>query len=608
MPAAGPRRAAGIVLCGRLRESGFQASQWLVLRDSQYLQLPEPLYRLLEDANGRRSPAELAARLSKTIGMTVRVETVQALVLQRLAPLGLIAAPAAAEAPAPSAAAVPAIGRAPLSLSVKCRMVSPRLIDPCTAVLQLFYWPPLLIIALVAAALLLRWLFFAHGLGASLATALTNPTHLLVVLGLTLVGGAFHELGHAAALRYGGGRVRGMGVGIYLVYPAFYTDVSENYRLGRWARVRTDLGGFYFNLLFGLGIGGLYALTGTEYLLLAIVLLVLDIIRQSLPFVRMDGYWALADLTGIPDFFATLAPFLRSLVPAQRWPGQRLPPLHTWVRAVYALYLLITVPLLAFVLGELLWGLPHLLLTAAGTGLRLGQEIRAAWQHAAIATLAATLVQFVLLGLPVVGLGLMLANLGRRLARALWRLSQPTPWRRAAGALVVVAIAGGLTRLWLPALHASLPRPAAAQAARAPAGVPGVPEPFARSLPAQPDAATLAGPLQPRGAATDAAGDPWPEGIWQALPDDGGSGPPRAAVVIAGSPARSISLHPDGSYCVQPLSGAPRCGHYEIVNEAPANADVGPSLTTAGRTLTVLGTDGSLLRLQPNSPADAPQP
>jgi putative peptide zinc metalloprotease protein len=32
-----------------------------------------------------------------------------------------------------------------------------------------------------------------------------------------------------------------MGVGLYAFYPAFYTDVSDNYRLGRWARLRTDL-------------------------------------------------------------------------------------------------------------------------------------------------------------------------------------------------------------------------------------------------------------------------------------------------------------------------------------------------------------------------------
>ena len=58
---------------------------------------------------------------------------------------------------------------------------------------------------------------------------------------------AFHEIGHAAACRYGGGRPGGMGAGIYMVWPAFYTDVTDAYRLPRRARLRTDLGGIYFN-------------------------------------------------------------------------------------------------------------------------------------------------------------------------------------------------------------------------------------------------------------------------------------------------------------------------------------------------------------------------
>ena len=40
-----------------------------------------------------------------------------------------------------------------------------------------------------------------------------------------------------------------MGAGLYLVWPAFYTDVTDSYRLGRAGRIRTDLGGLYFNAI-----------------------------------------------------------------------------------------------------------------------------------------------------------------------------------------------------------------------------------------------------------------------------------------------------------------------------------------------------------------------
>ena len=32
----------------------------------------------------------------------------------------------------------------------------------------------------------------------------------------------------------------------------------------------------------------------------------MGILYQCMPFVRFDGYWALADLTGIPDFFSQM--------------------------------------------------------------------------------------------------------------------------------------------------------------------------------------------------------------------------------------------------------------------------------------------------------------
>jgi putative peptide zinc metalloprotease protein len=104
----------------------------------------------------------------------------------------------------------------------------------------------------------------------------------LIAVGAMVLAAGFHELGHAAALRYAGGKVKAMGVGLYLVYPAFYTDVTDNYRLKRWERIRTDLGGFYFNLIFALGMLGLYLATRQEFLLL-IILLITGIQRLLLP-------------------------------------------------------------------------------------------------------------------------------------------------------------------------------------------------------------------------------------------------------------------------------------------------------------------------------------
>ena len=70
-----------------------------------------------------------------------------------------------------------------------------------------------------------------------------TPTLALVMYGLLTLGAVIHELGHAAACRYGGAEPGEIGVGVYIVFPAFYTDVTESYRLDRTGRVRTDLAG-----------------------------------------------------------------------------------------------------------------------------------------------------------------------------------------------------------------------------------------------------------------------------------------------------------------------------------------------------------------------------
>ncbi len=67
----------------------------------------------------------------------------------------------------------------------------------------------------------------------SVLAFLRTPGLLLVVLAAMLLAGVFHEFGHASALRYGGGRARAMVAGLYIVYPAFYTDTTDAYRLGR---------------------------------------------------------------------------------------------------------------------------------------------------------------------------------------------------------------------------------------------------------------------------------------------------------------------------------------------------------------------------------------
>ena len=177
-----------------------------------------------------------------------------------------------------------------------------------------------------------------------------------------VVATAFHELGHASACRYGGARPGVMGVGVYLVWPAFYCDVTDAYRLNRAGRLRTDLGGVYFNGIFALLAGAVYFVTGQEALLFAAFVQHTIALQQLLPLLRFDGYYVLSDLTGVPDILSRIKPILRSLVPGGgREP--RVDELKPWVRFVVTAYLLVLIPTLLLLAAWFVIAAPRLIAT-----------------------------------------------------------------------------------------------------------------------------------------------------------------------------------------------------------------------------------------------------
>ena len=227
------------------------------------------------------------------------------LITAKLQPLGIVAA---GSTPAALPRANPL-----LALRARGTLLPERAANAAGTLFRpLFRWP--VIVAVVGSVVAVDgWLFAAHGLGQGFQQILRDPVDLLIVLGLSVLSAAFHECGHATGCRYGGARPGVVGVGIYLVWPSFFTNVTDSYRLSR-AWLRTDLGGLYFNLIFMLALAGIYAATSAEVLLLVIAVTHLEMLEQLLPFVRFDGYFILSDLAGVPDLFARIAPILRSAV------------------------------------------------------------------------------------------------------------------------------------------------------------------------------------------------------------------------------------------------------------------------------------------------------
>ena len=346
-----PRLAEGVELLGEYQDSGYSQPPSLVRRaDGQVIQMSALLYQVTCRIDGSRDPAAIAALVSDDLGRSLTADQVRYLITAKLLPLGIVAAEGAPAAP-PKANPLFALRARGTLLPERAANAAGTLLRP------LFRWP--VVVAVVGSVLAVDyWLFAVHGLGGGLQQVLRNPVDLLVMLGLSVVSALFHECGHAAGCRYGGARPGRIGVGIYLVWPSFFTNVTDSYRLSRAGRLRTDLGGLYFNAVFMLALAGIYAATSDQVLLLVIAVTHLEMLEQLLPFVRFDGYFILSDLVGVPDLFARVAPILKSALPAGRR-DPRVTGLRRRARIVVTGWVLCVIPLLAFRLGYLLLHLPE---------------------------------------------------------------------------------------------------------------------------------------------------------------------------------------------------------------------------------------------------------
>jgi putative peptide zinc metalloprotease protein len=302
-----PRLAPGIELLGELKDSGFEEPRSLIRRaDGQVIQLSRLLYLVSCLMDGVRGPEDIASAVSAELGRTLTAEQVRYLITAKLAPLGIVAG---------QGAPVPPTASPLLALRARVTLLPEKASCAAGTFLRPLFRLPVVVAVIVSVAALDFWIFTTHGLGPAFREVLNDPADLLLVAGLSIVSALFHECGHAAGCRYGGARPGRIGAGIYLVWPAFFTNVTDSYRLGRAGRLRTDL-------------------------------------------------------VGVPDLFARVGPVLRSCL--SRWPSYSRGPsysrehsdpratgLRPRARIVITVWVLCVIPLLIFFLGYLMLHLPE---------------------------------------------------------------------------------------------------------------------------------------------------------------------------------------------------------------------------------------------------------
>jgi putative peptide zinc metalloprotease protein len=277
--------------------------------------LPERLVALLRRFDGRGDSAEVARECAAAGAYSP--EAFERLVSGFLLPRAILLDEAAAPVDPP---------RPPTrlsSLSMRTRLLPPAVVTPIARSVGWLFARPVfaLGVAVVVAAHFLFYLVI--GPGQELGWQQVRGSHVGLIM--LLMGGSvvLHEFGHAAAAAHFGCRRLEIGWGMYYHMSVLYTDLSEAWRLPRKQRALIDVGGMYFQALFGVAMLGAYAATGSLVPLYCFVATDLAIASSLNPFFRMDGYWLVSDLLGVPNLHAQSAALLRRL--ALRCFGRRAP-------------------------------------------------------------------------------------------------------------------------------------------------------------------------------------------------------------------------------------------------------------------------------------------
>ena len=134
---------------------------------------------------------------------------------------------------------------------------------------------------------------------------ITNLVILWCVI-FTIIG--IHELGHGLTCKYYGGEVHEMGILLLFFQPCFYCNVSDAWTFPeRSKRLWVTMAGGYIEYFIGSVAAFVWLLTGENFFLHTLSFQVMMVCSLSTllfnynPLIKLDGYYALSDLLGVPN-------------------------------------------------------------------------------------------------------------------------------------------------------------------------------------------------------------------------------------------------------------------------------------------------------------------
>lgn len=264
------------------------------LTDGRHFQINERLYWLLNCLQAPLTLANLAISFQQCTGQAVSIEQLQMLSTD-LEKQGVLVQPGQAS---PETRTNDKQTGLYLGLHYRRDLFPPETLAPIINNLQIFFKRTiaLVLLLLVVGAHIVAYTYLGFPPDLDMR-AISWP----LLYGILLISVVIHELGHLAACRYCGCSPGALGVGLYFFSPVLYADVTSAWRLTRWQRALVDVSGIYLQSLCIPILWWLFYETKNTTFLMAIFAIDMMILSNFEPFMKLDGYWLLSDLTGVPN-------------------------------------------------------------------------------------------------------------------------------------------------------------------------------------------------------------------------------------------------------------------------------------------------------------------
>ncbi|MBK5722229.1 hypothetical protein JGH11_15240 [Dysgonomonas sp. Marseille-P4677] len=257
--------------------------KYVVCYRGRYFEVNKAVTGLIELMKNCSSKEEVRLRFSSERGMDITEEQMDKVINKCITPII-----ESHKAPQPK------------PFLVKFELVSAKMVSVVSKVLK-YLINPRIALLLIVIILTLHTFFYTTMTDLAFDLSELSVLGMLSTLLIFILSSCFHELGHAAACQYFGIGHGGVGFGLYLNFPVFYTDVSNVWKLSRNKRLVVNMAGVYFQLIFLIPFIIYYFLTSDPIVKYLIITVNFNFLITLNPFFKFDGYWMVSDILGVPS-------------------------------------------------------------------------------------------------------------------------------------------------------------------------------------------------------------------------------------------------------------------------------------------------------------------